>query len=78
MSVLKIFFQPGVNFAVANAQVTAASQVALWQMPECIQTPVILNYDAATVSILPLALSGEGLSEQNLFDLGMNTVDHRA
>nr|WP_315426007.1 efflux RND transporter permease subunit [uncultured Albidiferax sp.] len=74
VSVVKIFFQPGVNVATANAQVTAASQVALRQMPSGTQPPVILNYNAATVPILQLALSGEGLSEQQLFDLGMNTV----
>jgi CzcA family heavy metal efflux pump len=74
IGIVKIFFQPGVNVAVANAQVTAASQVALRQMPPGIMPPVILNYNAATVPIVQLALSGEGLSEQNLFDLGMNTV----
>lgn len=74
ISVVKIFFQPGVDVAVANAQVTAASQVALRLMPPGIMPPVILNYNAATVPIVQLALSGEGLSEQNLFDLGMNTV----
>ncbi|WP_093179167.1 efflux RND transporter permease subunit [Variovorax sp. YR266] len=74
VSVVKIFFQPGVDIATANAQVTAASQVALRQMPAGMTPPVILNYNAATVPILQLALSGQGLSEQALFDLGMNTV----
>lgn len=74
ISIVKIFFQPGVNIAVANAQVTAVSQVALRQMPAGIQPPLILNYNAATVPIVQLALAGKGLSEQNLFDLAMNTV----
>lgn len=74
VSVVKIFFQPGVNIAVANAQVTAISQVALRQMPAGTTPPLIVNFNAATVPILQLALSGKGLSEQNLFDLGMNTV----
>jgi len=74
VSVVKIFFQPGVNVAVANAQVTAISQVVLKQMPPGITPPLILNYNAATVPILQLALSGKGLSEQQLFDLGFNTV----
>ncbi len=74
ISVVKIFFQPGVNIAVANAQVTAVSQTMLRQMPAGITPPLILNYNAATVPILQLALSGKGLSEQQLFDLGMNTV----
>jgi multidrug efflux pump subunit AcrB len=74
ISVVKIFFQPGVNIATANAQVTAISQVALRQMPAGTTPPLIINYNAATVPILQLALSGAGLSEQQLFDLGMNTV----
>jgi multidrug efflux pump subunit AcrB len=74
VGVVKIFFQPGVNVAVANAQVTAVSQVALRQMPPGTTPPLILNYNASTVPILQLALSGKGLSEQNLFDLGVNTV----
>jgi len=74
VSVVKIFFQPGVDIAVANAQVTAISQVAVRQMPPGTTPPLILNYNAATVPILQLALSGKGLSEQNLFDLGVTQV----
>jgi multidrug efflux pump subunit AcrB len=74
ITIVKIFFQPVVDIAVANAQVTAVSQVALRQMPAGTTPPLILNYNAATVPILQLALSGKGLTEQNLYDLGMNTV----
>jgi CzcA family heavy metal efflux pump len=74
MSIVKIFFQPGVDIAVANAQVTAISQSVQRQMPAGITPPFIMNYNAATVPILQLALSGKGLSEQALFDLGLNTV----
>ncbi|MFC5548724.1 efflux RND transporter permease subunit [Massilia aerilata] len=74
ISVVKIFFQPGVDIAVANAQVTAISQSAARQMPAGITPPLIINYNAATVPILQLALSGKGLSEQQLFDLGLNTI----
>ncbi len=74
VSVVKIFFQPGVNISVANAQVTAIAQVAVRQMPAGTTPPLILNYNASTVPILQLALSGQGLSEQQLFDLGFNTI----
>ena len=74
ISIVKVFFQPGIDVAVANAQVTAICQVVVRQMPPGITPPLILNYNAATVPILQLALSGKGLSEQNLFDLGINTV----
>src|SRR5690242_14776733 len=75
--IVKIFFQPGVNVATANAQVTAVSQTVLKQMPAGTTPPLILNYNASTVPILQLALSGEGLSEQNLADLGLNIIRTR-
>ena len=74
IGIVKVFFQPGVNVAVANAQVTAIAQVVVRQMPPGITPPLILNYNASTVPILQLAMSGKGLSEQNLFDLGVNLV----
>ncbi|TBR15377.1 MAG: efflux RND transporter permease subunit [Rugosibacter sp.] len=75
--IVKIFFQPGVNVATANAQVTAVSQVVVKQMPPGTTPPLILNYNASTVPILQIALSGKGLSEQNLADLGMNAIRTR-
>jgi multidrug efflux pump subunit AcrB len=74
IGIVKIFFQPGVNVAVANAQVAAISQTVLRQMPPGITPPLILNFNASTVPILQLAISGKGLSEQNLFDLAVNSV----
>lgn len=64
--IIKIFFQPGVNIATANAQVTAVAQTQLRQLPPGTTPPLILNYNASTVPIIQLALSGKGLSEQNL------------
>jgi multidrug efflux pump subunit AcrB len=72
--IIKIFFQPTVNIATANAQVTAVSQTLLKQLPPGITPPLILNYNASTVPILQLALSGNGLSEQNLGDLALNIL----
>jgi multidrug efflux pump subunit AcrB len=66
--VVKIFFQPTVNINAALAQVTAASQTVLKQMPAGITPPTILSYDASSVPILQLALSSKSLSETTLFD----------
>jgi multidrug efflux pump subunit AcrB len=74
VGIIKIFFQPGVDIRTANAQVTAISQTLLKQMPPGTTPPLILNYSASTVPILQLALSGEGLTEQNLFDLAVTAV----
>jgi len=72
--IVKIFFQPSVDVAMANAQVTAVAQTMLRQLPVGTTPPIILNYDASTVPILQIALSGQGLSEQELGDLGFNTL----
>src|SRR3978361_2285683 len=72
--IIKIFFQPNVNINTANAQVTAISQTLLKQMPPGATPPLILNYSASTVPIIQVALSGEGLTEQNLADIGINQL----
>ncbi|PZA13335.1 AcrB/AcrD/AcrF family protein [Rhodopseudomonas palustris] len=72
--IVKIFFQPNVDIRTANAQVTAISQTMIKQMPPGATPPLILNYSASTVPILQLALSGDGLTEQNLADLAINQL----
>src|ERR1700742_2787126 len=72
--IVKIFFQPNVDIRTANAQVTAISQTLLKQLPPGATPPLILNYNASTVPIIQLALSGEGLTEQNLADIGINQL----
>ncbi len=74
LGIIKVFFQPGVDIRLANAQITAISQTLLKQMPPSTTPPLILNYNASTVPIIQLALSGSGLSEQTLADLGLNMV----
>ena len=70
--VVKIFLQPGASIDRANAQVTAISQAILRQLPPGTQPPLILNFNASNVPVLQLGLSGQGLSEQQLNDLGQN------
>src|SRR6266404_6371956 len=72
--IIKIFFQPTVDIRTANAQVTAISQTLLKQMPPGATPPLILNYSASTVPIIQVALSGDGLTEQNLADIGINQL----
>src|ERR1700748_2221877 len=72
--IIKIFFQPNVDIRTANAQVTAISQTMIKQLPPGSTPPLILNYNASTVPIIQVALSGEGLTEQNLADIGINQL----
>lgn len=71
-SVVKIFLQPNASLDTANAQVTAASQTILRQLPAGTQPPLIINFSASSVPILQLALSGKGLTEPQLNDIALN------
>ncbi|MCO5129437.1 MAG: efflux RND transporter permease subunit [Xanthobacteraceae bacterium] len=74
VGIIKIFFQPNVDIRTANAQVTAIAQTMIKQMPPGATPPLILNYSASTVPVIQIALAGEGLTEQNLFDIATNQL----
>ena len=72
IAVVKIFLQPNANLNLSTSQVTAVSQTALRQFPTGTQPPWIINYDASSVPIIQLALSGKGFPEQQIYDIGVN------
>jgi len=74
IGVVKIYFHPGADIRTATAQVTSISQTVLRQLPPGTTPPLILNYNASTVPIIQLALSGKGLSEGRMFDYATNSV----
>ncbi len=74
ISVVKIFFQPRADIAAAVAQVTAISQTQVRSLPPGTTPPLVITYSASSVPILQLALSGEGLSEQQLNDFAVNFI----
>jgi multidrug efflux pump subunit AcrB len=74
MTVIKLFFQPGVDINLAMAQVTAFGQISLRQMPPGIQPPLILKYNASSVPIIQLAMSSDRLTEAQLFDFGNQVI----
>ena len=74
IGIIKIFFQPNVDVGNAVAQVTAICQVQLRQLPPGSTPPFIIQYNASSVPVLMLGLSGNGLSEQQLNDLATNNI----
>ena len=77
VSVIKVFFQPNVKVELAISQVTSIVQTVLRVLPPGSFPPAIVKYDASSVPILQLALSGEGLSEEDLYDLGLSFIRPR-
>ena len=76
-AIIKVFFQPGADINAAVAQVSAISQPILRQLPPGAVPPFLLTYNASSVPIIQLGLSGRGLSEQSLFDYGVNFIRTR-
>src|SRR6266404_3287632 len=74
VGVIKVFFQPGVSPEGAVAQITAVSQTILKQLPPGTTPPLIIQYNASSVPILQYGISSPALSEQEIFDLAMNTI----
>ena len=74
VGVVKFYFQPNVNIDVALSQITAIAQTQLKQLPPGTTPPLVLSYNASSVPIIQLALSGKSESEQQLFDQGNNFI----
>ena len=74
IGIVKVFFQPGANVTAAMAEITAVAQSALRQSPPGTTPPYLFAYNASTVPILQVALSGPGLTEQQLFDTGTSFI----
>jgi multidrug efflux pump subunit AcrB len=71
-AVIKVYFHPGTSIDAAVAQVTSISQTILRVLPSGMTPPLIIRFNASNVPILQLGLGSKTLSEQRLFDLGLN------
>jgi multidrug efflux pump subunit AcrB len=72
ITVVKVFFQPGVNIQTAIAQVVASVQPQVRQLPPGITPPLVIKYSASSSPVMQLALSSPTLPENSLYDAAMN------
>lgn len=77
LTLIKVYFQPGARIESAVAQMASTAQAILRIMPPGATAPFIVRYNAANVPVLQLALGGDSLSEQQLYDLGTNGIRTR-
>src|SRR4051795_5944617 len=73
-TVIKVFFQPTANIQTAIAQVVAAMQPQVRQVPPGITPPLIIQYFASSIPVIQLSLSSSTLQEQQVFDAGVNQL----
>ena len=74
LGIIKVFFHPGVKLDTAFAQVASSTQPVVRLMPPGITPPLTISYNASSVPILQLSLSGYGLAEQQLNDIATNFI----
>src|SRR6266850_346467 len=74
VAVIKVFFHEGAKVEAGVAQVTSITQTLLRILPPGTTPPLILQYSASNVPILQLGLTSKTLSEQELYDLGLNFI----
>jgi len=72
IGVIKVYFQPDTSIDAAVAQVTSINQTILRAMPPGTTPPLIIRFSASNVPIIQLGLGSKTLTEQQLFDLGLN------
>ncbi len=74
IGMIKVYFHPGAPVGGAIAQMNAVSQTILRIMPPGLQSPNIIDYNAANVPVAQLNVSSDTLPESALFDYGLNFI----
>src|SRR5580704_2825461 len=74
IGMIKVYFQPGTDIGAAIAQINAVSETILRQAPLGTTPPNIISYNAANVPVAELNIYSETLSQQQLFDYGLNFI----
>jgi len=72
--IVKIFFQPGTNTAVAQTQITSVSQTVIKQMPTGSTPPLILTMNASSVPVLTLQVNAPNMSGSDIYNMASNLI----
>ncbi|MQR97849.1 efflux RND transporter permease subunit [Gluconobacter aidae] len=72
--IVKIFFQPGTNTAVAQTQITSVSQTVIKQLPTGATPPLILAMDASSVPVLTLQVNNPTMSGSEIYNMASNLI----
>src|SRR3954466_8100101 len=74
IGILKVYFEPGSDIGGAIAQISSVMLTASRIMPPGITPPSIIRYNASNVPVAQLTISGDKLTEQELYDYGLNFI----
>src|SRR6185369_7408934 len=74
VGIIKVYFHAGSDVAGAIAQISSVSQTILKIVPPGMQAPNVIEYNAANVPVAQLNVHSDTLTEQDLFDYGLNFI----
>ena len=74
VSLIKVYFQPGVNPDSAVTTIANLAMANLRRLPPGTLPPVVLKFDASSLPVCLITLKGKGLKEAQLRDLGQYNV----
>ncbi|HEY4086264.1 MAG TPA: efflux RND transporter permease subunit [Bryobacteraceae bacterium] len=73
-SVIRVYFQPGTNSDSAVATISNLAMAQLRRLPPGTLPPVVLKFDASSLPVCLVTVSGKGFSETQIRDLAQFTV----
>src|SRR5512135_496175 len=68
VSLIKVYFQPGVNPDSAVTTISNLAMANLRRLPPGTLPPVVLKFDASSLPVCLITVKGEGLNETQLRD----------
>ena len=74
VSIIKVYFQPGTNPDSAVATISNLAMAEMRRLPPGTLPPVVLKFDASSLPVCLVTLSGEGLNETQLRDMAQNVI----
>jgi hydrophobic/amphiphilic exporter-1 (mainly G- bacteria), HAE1 family len=74
VSLIKVFFQPGVNPDAAASNLTNLAMANLRRLPPGTLPPVVMKFDASSLPVCLITFKGEGLDETALRDISQFNV----
>lgn len=76
-SMIKIFFHPGVNPSSAMNDIVNLEASDMFHLPPGIEYPFTLRSEPANLPVVLAAISGQGLSEKELYTIGYYAVRNK-
>src|SRR6266542_238849 len=75
VSLVSVWFQYGTNLDNAQFEVSQRIAQILNTLPPGIQQPFVIKFDVTNIPVVQVAMSGQGLDEKQLYDLGYNVIE---